>query len=290
MHVTETVAQTRALVSQARSSGQRIGLVPTMGALHAGHVSLLRVARRDTGFVVASIFVNPTQFGPNEDLGRYPRPLQQDLELCRAEGVDLVFAPPPAEIYLPGFSTFVEVQGLQDVLEGSSRPGHFRGVATVVLKLFNIVLPDVAYFGQKDAQQVRILQQMVADLNVPVSIKVCPTVRESDGLAVSSRNQYLDPEQRRRAAGLFRILDTARRQIEGGERDAAKITSTIRRQLEAIAGARVDYVAAVSYDTLKPLEQLAGVVLIPIAVYFGSTRLIDNVVIALPESLTQRSQ
>jgi pantoate--beta-alanine ligase len=289
MHVTETVAQARALVSQARSSGQRVGLVPTMGALHAGHVSLLRAARRETGFVVASIFVNPTQFGPNEDLDRYPRPLQHDLELCRAEGVDLVFAPPPAEIYPPGFCTFVEVHGMQDVLEGASRPGHFRGVATVVLKLFNIVVPDVAYFGQKDAQQVRILQKLVADLNVPVSIEVCPTVREPDGLALSSRNQYLDPEQRRHAAGLFRVLEAARQQIESGERDADKITSTIRRQLEAIAGARVDYVAAVSYDTLKPLEKLSGAVLIPIAVYIGATRLIDNIVIALPESLSQRS-
>src|SRR5579885_647964 len=190
----------RQAVRGARSRGLTVGLVPTMGALHAGHLSLIETARRQNNFVVVSIFVNPTQFGPHEDFERYPRPLEQDLDRCAAAGVDLVFAPTPAVMYPPGYRTFVEVTGLQDVLCGRSRPGHFRGVATVVLKLFNLVQPDRAYFGQKDAQQVRIIRQMVRDLDVPVAVAVCPTVREPDGLALSSRNQYLQPGQRRHAA------------------------------------------------------------------------------------------
>src|SRR5262249_19807997 len=187
---------------------------------HEGHASLIRAARAETGFVVVSVFVNPTQFGPNEDLSRYPRPWENDLETCRRERVDLVFRPEPATMYPPGYRTFVEVTGLQDVLCGASRPGHFRGVATVVLKLFNLVHPNVAYFGQKDAQQVRIIQQMVRDLDVPVAVRVCPTVREPDGLALSSRNRYLDPDQRRRAVVLYQSLEDVRRRVEAGERDA----------------------------------------------------------------------
>ena len=207
----------------ARRAGKTVGLVPTMGALHAGHVSLIDAARAADGFVVVSIFVNPTQFGPKEDLSRYPRPLERDLEMCGAAGVDLVFTPDAATMYPPGFRTFVEVNELSDVLEGASRPGHFRGVATVVLKLFNLVQPDRAYFGQKDAQQVRIIRQMVRDLNVPVEVVVRPTVREPDGLALSSRNQYLDAEQRRKAVALNEALEEAEATIRAGERDPVVI-------------------------------------------------------------------
>src|SRR5437016_11998418 len=185
----------RTAVSSAHREGRTIGLVPTMGALHAGHASLMRAARAESGFVVVSIFVNPTQFGPKEGFSRYPRPLEKDLEVCGREGVDVVFVPEAAAMFPPGFCTFVEVQGLQDVLCGASRPGHFRGVATVVLKLFNIVQPDVAYFGQKDAQQARLIEQMVSDLDVPTAIRTCPIVREADGLALSSRNAYLTPQE-----------------------------------------------------------------------------------------------
>jgi pantoate--beta-alanine ligase len=203
--VVTTVAEARRAVAGARRRELTVGLVPTMGALHAGHVSLIRAARRRCGFVVVSVFVNPTQFGPNEDLSRYPRPFEQDVAACAGEGADLVFAPAPTEVYPPGFRTSVEVHEFQDVLCGASRPGHFRGVATVVLKLFNMVRPDVAFFGLKDAQQVRLLERMVADLNVPVEIVRCPTVREADGLALSSRNQYLDAGQRRAAVVLHAI-------------------------------------------------------------------------------------
>src|SRR5437870_7195829 len=199
MIVANTMESVRQAVKDARSKGLTIGLVPTMGALHAGHISLIRAARQESGFVMVLIFVNPTQFGPREDLERYPRPLKQDLEMCEEHKVDLVFVPEAAVIYPPGFRTAVEVQELQDLLCGASRPGHFRGVATVVIKLFNIVQPDIAYFGQKDAQQARIIQQMVNDLNVLVRLRICPIVREPDGLALSSRNQYLSPDQRRHA-------------------------------------------------------------------------------------------
>jgi pantoate--beta-alanine ligase len=266
----------REAVAKARQRGLSVGLVPTMGALHAGHVSLIRAARLETGFVVVSIFVNPTQFGPKEDLSRYPRPLAQDLAACAREGVDLVFHPDADVMYPPGFRTFVEVQGLQDVLCGKARPGHFRGVATVVLKLFNIVQPDIAYFGQKDGQQTRILEQMVRDLNVPVRLRICPIVREPDGLALSSRNQYLDPDQRRQAAVLYRALEEARCRIENGERDAAVVCRAMRERIQTVPGAATDYVAVVDVDTLQPVDRLQGEVLLAVAVQFGGTRLIDN--------------
>jgi pantoate--beta-alanine ligase len=239
----------------------------------------MRAARAETGLVVVSIFVNPTQFGPHEDLERYPRPLQQDLQVCGQEGVDAVFHPAVAVMYPPGFRTFVEVQQLQDVLCGRSRPGHFRGVATVVLKLFNIVQPDVAYFGQKDAQQTRILEQMVRDLNVPVRLRICPIVREPDGLAQSSRNQYLDPNQRRQATALCRALDEARRRVEGGERDAAVVQQLLAARIQETPGAVLDYAAVVDADSLQPLTRLQGTVLLALAVKFGSTRLIDNLLL-----------
>jgi pantoate--beta-alanine ligase len=281
MHVTATVDETRAAVAEARSRGLTIGFVPTMGALHEGHASLIRAASAETGFVVVSIFVNPTQFGPAEDLDRYPRPLMQDLHQCQAEGTDLVFTPQPATIYPPGYATYVEVQGLQDVLCGSSRPGHFRGVTTVVLKLFSIVGPDVAFFGQKDAQQARLIEQMVADLALAVRLRICPIVRAADGLALSSRNQYLDANQRQRATVLHESLQEARRRIEAGERNADTVCALIRQRIEATPGARLDYAAAVDYATLQPLRHLAGRVLVALAVYFGTTRLIDNFLIDL---------
>ena len=277
--VAETVAAVREAVAQARRQGRTVGLVPTMGALHEGHASLIRAARGETGFVVVSIFVNPTQFGPNEDFHRYPRPLEHDLELCGREGVDLVFHPGVEEMYPPDFRTFAEVTGLQNVLCGASRPGHFRGVVTVVLKLFTIVGPDVAYFGQKDAQQARIIHQMVRDLDVPVEVRVCPIVRAADGLALSSRNEYLTPEQRRHATVLHRALREAQARIEGGERDAAAVRRALAERLAVAPGAVVDYAAVVDYDTLQPVERLRGQVLIAVAAKFSGTRLIDNVLV-----------
>jgi pantoate--beta-alanine ligase len=279
--VVTDVAPLRRAVAEARRHGRTVGLVPTMGALHAGHLSLLSAARAETGYVVVSIFVNPTQFGPNEDLNRYPRPLERDLELCEKTGVDLVFHPQPTVMYPPDYRTFVEVTGLQDVLCGASRPGHFRGVATVVLKLFNLVQPDRAYFGQKDAQQVCILQQMVRDLNVPVEIRVCPIVREEDGLALSSRNGYLGTQERRQATVLYRALTEARRRIEAGERDAAKVGQGMAEQIAWVPGAVLDYAAVVDADSLQALGRIdAGrPVLLALAVRFGGTRLIDNLLI-----------
>jgi pantoate--beta-alanine ligase len=280
--VVTDIAPLREAVAAARRQGRTIGLVPTMGALHAGHLSLIEAARAETGYVVVSIFVNPTQFGPKEDFSRYPRPLERDLQLCGEAGVDLVFHPEPAVLYPPGYRTYVEVTGLQDVLCGASRPGHFRGVATIVLKLFNLVQPDRAYFGQKDAQQVRILQQMVRDLNVPVEVRVCTIVREADGLALSSRNQYLDAQQRRQATVLHRALAEARRRIEAGERDAAVLRQAMAQCIESTPGAVLDYAAVVDADSLEaPVQLVPGrPILLALAVKFGATRLIDNLLIA----------
>src|SRR5262245_29192754 len=235
--VLDTVDAVRRAVRAARARGLSVGLVPTMGALHAGHGSLMQAARAETGFVVVSIFVNPTQFGPHEDFHRYPRPFESDLAFCERERVDAVFHPEPAVIYPPGFRTYVQVEGWQDVLEGAVRPGHFRGVATVVLKLFNIVAPDVAYFGQKDAQQALVVRRMVRDLDVPAEVRVCPIVREEDGLALSSRNQYLDPTQRRHAAALSRALRHAAALVAAGERDAAVVQKAVAERIAAAPGA-----------------------------------------------------
>jgi pantoate--beta-alanine ligase len=274
--VAATPPAVRRAVADARRQGRTVGLVPTMGALHQGHRSLIDLARNRTGFIVVSIFVNPIQFGPHEDLSRYPRPLEQDLALCADAGVDLVFHPTPETVYPPGFCTYVEAAGLQDVLEGASRPGHFRGVATVVLKLFNVVQPDQAFFGQKDAQQVRIIQQMVRDLDVPVELVVGPTVREADGLALSSRNRYLDAEQRGRAVVLSQALAEGRALIEAGERDPEAVRRRLAERVAAAPGASLDYAAVVDVDTLRPPPRLRGPTLLALAVKFGAARLIDN--------------
>jgi pantoate--beta-alanine ligase len=276
MTVVKTVQDIRRTVAEARRAGKVVGLVPTMGALHGGHTSLIRAARAGTGFVAVSLFVNPIQFGPREDLSHYPRPFERDTAICRAEGVDVLFAPEPAEVYPAGFCTAVEVAGLSDVLEGASRPGHFRGVCTVVLKLFNMVLPDVAYFGQKDAQQVRVVGQLVRDLDVPVRLEICPTVRESDGLALSSRNQYLDADQRRQAVVLYHMLQEANQRVDAGERRAEAVRQAMLDRLAEAPAARLDYAAVVDADTLRPLERVRGDVLVALAVFLGSTRLIDN--------------
>jgi pantoate--beta-alanine ligase len=278
--VVKTPQELRRAVREARREGRSVGLVPTMGALHAGHRSLIDASRSRDGFVVVSVFVNPTQFGPKEDLSRYPRPFEADVEVCRSAGVDLIFHPEPATMYPPDFRTYVEVTGLQDVLEGASRPGHFRGVATVVLKLFNLVQPDRAYFGQKDAQQVRVLQQMVRDLAVPVDLVVCPTAREPDGLARSSRNVYLDAGQRANAVALSRALRRAEDSFRGGERNADVIRAVMAEEIASADGAALDYATVVDADTLLPVETIRGPVLAALAVRFGSTRLIDNVILS----------
>lgn len=278
----QSIPEIRQTVDQSRRAGKRVGLVPTMGALHAGHASLMETARKECGFLVVSIFVNPMQFGPNEDFARYPRALDADRELCRKSGVDAIFAPDGATIYPPGFRTSVRVEGLEDALCGASRPGHFRGVCTVVLKLFQIVQPDVAYFGQKDAQQSLILIRMVRDLDLPVEMRVLPTVREPNGLAMSSRNRYLTPEQRRNAGSLSQTLQWARQRIEAGDRDPAALERLMSAELSTVPGARVDYARVVSRETLETPSRIRGPILIALAVFFGTTRLIDNTQIDVP--------
>ncbi len=277
-----SIAELRAATTGARKGGKTIGLVLTMGALHEGHAGLIRRARARSQFVVVTIFVNPTQFGPKEDFSRYPRTLDQDLALCRREGVDLVFVPEQAEVYPPGFQTSIRLQELEQEMEGASRPGHFQGVATVVLKLFNMAQADVSFFGQKDAQQVRVIQQMASDLNVPIEIEMVPTVREADGLALSSRNRYLTAEQRRRAVVLFQALEQAHSDILGGEDRPEAIKQKIAARVAATPGAELDYVAIVDWKDLKPVKHFRGRLLIALAVRFGSTRLIDNVLMTAP--------
>jgi pantoate--beta-alanine ligase len=275
--LTHTIADARRVVAGARGRGLTIGFVATMGALHEGHASLIRLAREQCGFVAVSIFVNPTQFGPNEDFTRYPRTLDADLAVCEANGVDLVFAPEPTTMYPPGSRTFVEVRELGNHLCGPSRPGHFRGVATVVLKLLNIVQPDRAYFGQKDAQQARIICQLVRDLDVPTEIILGPTVREPDGLALSSRNRYLNATERQDATVLIETLREVRRRVEAGERDAAALRSYMADHFRATPGANLDYAEIVDADSFTPVDRLAGPAVAAVAVRFGSTRLIDNI-------------
>ena len=277
--VDSTIAGIRAAVFAAKAAGRAVALVPTMGALHAGHAELIRVAKRRAGFVVVSIFVNPTQFGPKEDFGRYPRTLDADRVLCVEAGADAIFAPGVAELYPEGFDTFVEVPKLDAVLCGLRRPGHFRGVCTVVLKLFNIVRPDVAVFGAKDAQQCIIIQKMVRDLDVPVELQIEPTVRESDGLAMSSRNRYLSPAERSVAPRIFEALHSVRIRAETGERDVATLQSRLRADLAAIPGARVDYADILDAESLEAIDRLTKPALAAVAIFLGGTRLIDNVML-----------
>jgi pantoate--beta-alanine ligase len=264
---------------EQRAAGVRIGCVPTMGCLHEGHLSLVREAQQRAGVVVVTIFVNPTQFAANEDFSRYPRTVERDLELCRSAGVQAVFLPQPDGMYLPDHSVYVSEERLGAGLCGAARPGHFRGVCTVVAKLFNLVLPHVAVFGQKDFQQAAIIRRLVRDLNFPVEIVVAPTLREPDGLAMSSRNRYLSADERRRAVGLSRALTLAQEALARGDTDAAALCQRLSDLLARDYRLRVDYVAAVDSDTLAPAAQLKPGVAIVIAAFAGNTRLIDNAVL-----------
>lgn len=261
---------------QARAEGRTVGLVPTMGALHAGHLSLVKRAKQDCSPVIASLFVNPKQFGPKEDFAKYPRSFEADVKKLTEAGVDGLFAPEPVEVYPPGFRTYVNVEGLSERLEGRSRPGHFRGVTTVVLKLLEIVQPHFAYFGRKDAQQARLIQQMTRDLNLDAEIVICPIVREPDGLALSTRNAYLNVEERRAATVLHRALDAARREMAAGVRDARQLQAVMRKMLDAEPFASVDYAEIVDASTFEPVIQVRGSCYALLAVFIGKTRLIDN--------------
>lgn len=261
---------------QARADNHIIGFVPTMGALHAGHTALVQRAKQDCSPVIASIFVNPKQFGPKEDFTKYPRTVEADSEKFSAAGVDALFLPEAEDIYPAGFATYVTIEGLSDRLEGRSRPGHFRGVATVVLKLLEVVQPNFAYFGRKDAQQVRIISQMVSDLNLDTEIVVCPIVREPDGLALSSRNAYLSAEERRAATVLHRALTAAKAELACGTRDSLRLQAVLRKVLEAESLAAVDYAEIVDADTFEPAIGIARPCYVLLAVFIGKTRLIDN--------------
>lgn len=280
MKIVRSVNRMFKISSAARRAGRRIGFVPTMGALHQGHLSLIRAARRENDLVVVSIFVNPLQFGPKEDFKRYPRAFSRDKRLCRDEKVDFVFFPPAGQIYPEDFKTTVLVKGLSDLLCGSFRLGHFQGVATVVSKLFNIVSADTAYFGQKDAQQTVIIRQMVRDLNIPVKIRVMPIVREKDGLAMSSRNIYLSPRERQDARVLPEALELAKTLMQSGQRDSRVLIGRMRKLILRKKNAKIDYIAVVDGGTLRPLKKVSSGCLILAAVFFGRTRLIDNLIAA----------
>jgi pantoate--beta-alanine ligase len=279
MKICSTIAEARAACVEARAGSKTLGLVPTMGALHDGHLSLVRAAKAQCEKVAVSIFVNPTQFGPTEDLSKYPRQIERDRQLLEKEGVDILFAPSVEDIYPQANVTWVLVEGLSEKLDGRSRPGHFRGVTTVVAKLFHIIEPHTAFFGQKDAAQLAIIRRMVRDLNFPVEIIACPIVRELDGLAMSSRNAYLNREERARALVLRRALELAEREFQAGERAAKKLIFGAQQLIVAEPQVRLDYVEIVDPDTLDPVERISGTTLIAVAAYVGSTRLIDNIIL-----------
>lgn len=266
-------------IMRLKKKDRRIGFVPTMGYLHEGHLSLLDKARKDTDVVVVSIYVNPTQFGPREDFKKYPRDLKRDLKLCSSAGVDIVFIPDDTQMYPGGYITYVEPERLTYKLCGASRPGHFRGVATIVTKLFNIIQPDIAYFGQKDVQQAIIIQRMVRDLNFPIKIKVMPIIREKDGLAMSSRNTYLNSSERKEATVLYKALCKAEELISSGEKKSKKIKAAMRDIIEEAKDARIDYISMVDLENLEDVEEVCGKVLIALAVWIGKTRLIDNIIV-----------
>lgn len=279
MELLQTISETRQFVASRKEEKRSIGLVPTMGYLHKGHFSLVHTARKQNDVVVVSIFVNPTQFGPQEDLDHYPRDLEKDSRLCTQAGVDAIFVPAAKEMYRDRFHTWVQVEELTGVLCGASRPGHFRGVTTVVSKLFNVIQPDRAYFGLKDFQQAVVIKQMVQDLNIPVEIITVPTVREADGLATSSRNEYLTAEQRANAPALYRSLQIGRRLIEAGERSVCSVREAMIKEIENHPNTRIDYIAICDPDTLVPVDKIENRVLLAMAVWIGNTRLIDNLVV-----------
>ena len=281
MRAVHTVRELRDNLTPIRIAGRVIGLVPTMGALHTGHARLMERARKESDLTVVSIFVNPLQFGPNEDFARYPRAFEADLELCRQNGMDFVFAPSVEEMYplLPQL-TFADVARVSDHLCGASRPGHFRGVATVVLKLFNVVQPERAYFGEKDAQQLAVIRRMTLDLNIPITIVGVETVRETDGLAISSRNRYLDADQRRIAPSLYRALQEAASTVREGETEASRVRTAALQILAENKAIRLDYLEVVDPDEMQPVSTIAGPVRIAGAIWLGSTRLIDNILVS----------
>ncbi|MGQ9832215.1 MAG: pantoate--beta-alanine ligase [Candidatus Villigracilaceae bacterium] len=276
MRIVSTLEELR---SARRFFDEPVGFVPTMGFLHEGHLALVRRAREECAAVIVSIFVNPTQFGPNEDLEKYPRDLERDIRLLDEAGAHLLWTPTPEVMYPPGYQTWVEVQDLTRRLEGAVRPGHFRGVTTVVAKLFNAVQPQKAYFGQKDAQQAAVIRRMTHDLNFPIEIVVCPTVREADGLAMSSRNTYLNPQERQAATVLYRALNAARNAYEAGERDAATLRRIMSETIRSEPLAQEQYVSCADFETLEELERVDGKALLSMAVFVGKTRLIDNLVL-----------
>jgi len=284
MQIFPTISDMRAASRAVLHAGKRLGLVPTMGALHEGHLSLIRAAKSQCDAVAASIFVNPLQFGPNEDLAKYPRDFDRDCELLKKEGVDFLFAPSVEEMYPAGAVTHVTVEGLSDKLCGKSRPGHFRGVTTVVSKLFHIVEPDVAFFGQKDAAQLAIIRRMVRDLNFPVEIEACPIIRESDGLAMSSRNAYLNAQERKAALALYRALKRVQELFDQGERNAATLADAGKRVFKEEKSARLDYLEIVDPDSLEALTEVKKTALAAVAGFVGTTRLIDNVVLSGEEN------
>jgi pantoate--beta-alanine ligase len=279
MNICATIAEARAACRDAGAGRKRLGLVPTMGALHEGHLSLVRAAKAQCDVVAVSIFVNPTQFGPTEDLSKYPRQFDRDCQLLEKEGVEILFAPSVDEIYPDGAVTWVLVEGLSEKLDGRSRPGHFRGVTTIVAKLFNIIEPAAAFFGQKDAAQLAVIRRMVRDLNFPVEIVACPIVRESDGLAMSSRNAYLNREERSRALVLQHSLQQVQQEFQAGERIAAKLISAAKEVFAREPQVVLDYFEIIDPDTLDPVERISQKTLVAVAAYVGSTRLIDNLVL-----------
>jgi len=279
MRIIRSPKQMSVISQKLKANGYRIGLVPTMGALHQGHLSLIRKAVKENDKVMVSIFVNPIQFGPQEDFHRYPRDLKKDALLCRKEKVDFIFYPNANQMYPQGVKTYINVRELGDVLCGASRPGHFQGVATVVAKLFNIVAPDIAYFGQKDAQQAIIIQRMVKDLNMPVKIRVMPIVREDDGLAMSSRNQYLNQSERKEAVVLYKALNKAKALVKQGIRDSQSIIKEIKSAIIKKKPTRIDYISITDPDNLKPVARIKDKALLALAVWFGRTRLIDNTIL-----------
>lgn len=283
MQVFNTVADVRNQIKEWRKQGLTVGLVPTMGYLHEGHQSLMAQAKQQNDKVIVSVFVNPIQFGPNEDLANYPRDLDRDILACQNMGVDMIFCPPASEMYDPHFSSFVDVTGITEQLCGKRRPGHFKGVCTVVTKLFNITQPDRAYFGQKDAQQLAVIKQMVNDLNIPIVIVGCPIIREADGLAKSSRNSYLSTQERNAALCLYQAITLTKSLLQQGERQSDKLINAMKTVIEQQPLATIDYIKITDFNTLKSVKHIEQSVLIALAVFIGNTRLIDNFVFTLPE-------